>query len=251
MPQVETHLQDLKNQTSVLASQMQSLATLVQNFQAFPAAVFQQLEPFLHVNNQAHSMMQQWNRIVSEGATLSVKLNMPEASQQPESSNPPPSFDVAMPSVPTNDMLDNSADLPPISSASPSSTPLSSHVLTTTAATTPSSVPTGSLELNIKAFRNVKTLSALWRIWFDGLPGHHPICKFDEVFGVKIWRGTASDSKFYQRRHNIIIRIERFMQANSYTKDQALQILDQKRTRNNGTSLSLHYISEHLDEFFA
>ncbi|OBZ86852.1 hypothetical protein A0J61_05095 [Choanephora cucurbitarum] len=106
-------------------------------------------------------------------------------------------------------------------------------------------------KLNIKAFRNVKTLSALWRVWFEGLSGHHPICKLDEVYGVKSWRGTSSDSKFYQRRHNIIIRIERFIQSTNYTKDQALQISDQKKTRSNDISLSLHYISEHLDEFFA
>ncbi|OBZ80846.1 hypothetical protein A0J61_11105 [Choanephora cucurbitarum] len=167
MPQVETPLQGLKNQTSVLASQVQSLTTLVQGFHAFPAAVFQQLEPFLQINTEAHSMMQQWNRIASEGVTLDVRLHIPESSHQAELPASSLSLNITEPSVAFN---------PPILQTDPSPSILKSSLTITTAShsTQTALVPSGSLELNIKAFRNVKTLSALWRIWFDGLPGHHP-----------------------------------------------------------------------------
>ncbi|CEP17712.1 hypothetical protein [Parasitella parasitica] len=56
------------------------------------------------------------------------------------------------------------------------------------------------LEITIQAIKKAEPLPALLRIWFDGLPGYHPVCKLDSVYGAKKWRGVSGLSKFYQPR---------------------------------------------------
>ncbi|KAF1806241.1 hypothetical protein FB192DRAFT_1441636 [Mucor lusitanicus] len=79
-------------------------------------------------------------------------------------------------------------------------------------------VGTEGLAITIQAFKNAETLPTLWRIWFDGPPGFHPVCKLDSVYGVKNWRGASGGlSKFYQRRQKVIKRMEVFLSTANYT----------------------------------
>lgn len=256
VPQVESHLKDMKNQIASLSTQVQTLTQLTQGFQSIPTTLFQQLQPFLRVNNQAHTMMEQWNKIVTQGATLNVRFD-----SQPLSSNEPQeqvnhsiensSQDTSL-TVP-NDEENSSTLSDQQMSVSFSPFPIveTSAQLETSSSVTIDTNINASLELTVQAFKNVETIPALWRIWFDGLPGHYPVCELDRVYGLKHWRGSSGDSKFYQRRQKVIKRIESFMNCHNYNRNEALQLLEEKRINNPNGSLSIHYISEHIDEFFA
>jgi hypothetical protein len=156
MPRVETHLSDLNTQVSLLSNQVQTLTSLVQGFQSFPADVFRQLEPFLSVNNQARLMMEQWNRVVTQGATLNVRINaldLPAAGQSeanqessslshttspaPTSPAPAPAPASAPTSAPTSAVTQAKTVAKPV----PTTTAATTRAPTKTAATT-TSAPT-------------------------------------------------------------------------------------------------------------
>lgn len=214
-------------------------------------------------------MMQQWNQIVTKGAVLNVRLNIPSQSQQqqpeqsssalsPQQDSHQEEVSISLGEVPSTNIsssiIENDAELPsrvslsfPFSSAS-SQADYHHHHLSSESESGVND--THALDLTIQVFRNAETLPALWRIWFDGLPGRHPVCDLDKVYGVKKWRGSSKESKFYQRRQKVIKKIEAFITNNNYSKDEALRILEEKRVKNSTGELSVHRISEQLDTFF-
>ena len=260
VPRVETHLSDLNTQVSLLSNQVQALTSLVQGFQSFPADVFRQLEPFLSVNNQARLMMEHWNRVVTQGATLNVRINQPEANEESPSSSLFTETIQPSTQTPTPAPAPSPSSGEDGSSASVLPTQLSFSLPATAALASTSQPPASStavgtegLALTIQAFKHAETLPALWRIWYDGLPGFHPVCELDRIYGVKNWRGSSGLSKFYQRRQKVIKRMEVFLSTANYNdsnRDEGIRLLEEKRTSNATGPMSIHNISEKLDVFF-
>ncbi|CAO3629067.1 unnamed protein product [Mucor hiemalis] len=268
IPGVEAYLQDLKSQMSAISSQVRSLSALAQTVDALPASIFQHLEPFLRVNNQAHRMMEQWERIVTQGASLNVRTSTPpppkktamastsgqdpfqyeQQSDEVSGENSVVSQDAQTDNLTTELTLAfNSVTTPllPISPFAPESS-------TTAVVPVDSRASTNGLDITVMAFRNTETLPALWRIWFKGLPGHHPVCDLDKIYGLEKWRGSLSDSKFSQGRQKVIKKIQKFIEETGLTEDEALNCLEEKRKNNvTGTAYTIHKISEDIDEFFA
>lgn len=132
------------------------------------------------------------------------------------------------------------------------STPQAASSLNRPLGTTPGTTQVDEfLKLTIRAFRGAKTLKALWRIWFDGLPGHHPICELDNIYTVKGWRKSDGDSKFHQRREKVLKKMKEFIDASTSSTEDAINILEQRRNRSNGSQWSINRIAENIDEFFS
>ncbi|SAL96746.1 hypothetical protein [Absidia glauca] len=90
--------------------------------------------------------------------------------------------------------------------------------------------------------RGIKTITDLYREWYDGLAGGYPVETLERQWGVKR-REDQKERKLFKRRRSIITIINNF--AQQHIIETAANAAEERCSRLNK---SLHHLTEHNDQ---
>ncbi|SAM03303.1 hypothetical protein [Absidia glauca] len=100
--------------------------------------------------------------------------------------------------------------------------------------------------LHYRRSREIKTITDLYREWYDGLAGGYLVETLERQWGVK-WREDQEERKNFNKRRSIITTINSFAQQHNITIETAANVTEERRSPPNK---SLHYLAEHNDQIF-